>query len=73
MGTWMIRKKLSEIKRMTVTPFSYDPNEEQEWDPSEAYAVYDCIQIEGSQVGMQAILKIRIQYASKMHFYEILS
>ena len=55
-GTWRIGKKMSEKTRE-----SDNMHDDETWYPSEAHAVYECTQVEGTQVGAHAILKIRIQ------------
>lgn len=55
-GTWKIQKKLAEKEWIP---------ENGEWNevlyPAEAHAVYECVQVEGSEIGKIAILKLRIQ------------
>lgn len=39
-----------------------DPEEEDDgWSPSEAHAVYECVQVQGPQLGTVAIIKVRIE------------
>ena len=51
--TWQIKNKLSEKQRVADNYYS--------WKPSEAHAVYECVQVESFNVGAVAILKLRIQ------------
>lgn len=54
--TWQLTKKISE------KPWEgSETREEEDWQPSEAHAVYDCTQICGSHPGTAAIMKVRIE------------
>ena len=55
-GSWQIIKKLAEKERL-----AWNMERDNEWYPSEAHGVYECIQVEGAEIGTHAILKIRVQ------------
>ena len=56
---WRLTQKICE------KPWDgFEPSDRQEyddWDPSEAHAVYECVQIRGPQRGSIAIVKVRIE------------
>ena len=53
---WQLNQKLSEKGwDGSVT------QEDVDWQPSEAHAVYECTQIRGPQPGSVAIMKVRIE------------
>lgn len=53
---WQLTKKLSE------KPWEGSgEREEEDWQPSEAHAVYECVQIQGSRSHTMAIMKVRIE------------
>ncbi len=39
-----------------------EPEANDSWSPSEAHGVYECMQVQGPQLGTVAIMKIRIEY-----------
>lgn len=56
--SWRLTKKLSEKQwKGSAT------QEEADWAPSEAHAVYECVQVRGPQLGKEAIVKVRIEYS----------
>ena len=59
-SSWRLIKKLSEKPWEGSNP--EDPTDMmEEWDASEAHAVYECIQLCGSQPYKEAIIKVRIE------------
>ena len=55
---WKLGKQLSEKPWAGCDP---DRRDGDEWDPSGAHAVYECVQIHGPQPNKEAIMKIRIE------------
>ncbi|KAL9594116.1 MAG: hypothetical protein Q9219_007206, partial [cf. Caloplaca sp. 3 TL-2023] len=58
--TWQLVKKISEKGWQGSIP-SQREKCPQTWSPCEAHAVYECVQRRGPQIGMVAIMKIRIE------------
>ena len=54
---WQLKKKICE------KPWegSSSRQNRDSWQPSEAHAVYECVQIQGPQPRNEAIIKIRIE------------
>lgn len=63
-GTWKVQRKLSEKERRIPSEYFNEKRKGYKWEPSEAHAVYDCVQVEGQHIGKQGILKVRIQYVA---------
>lgn len=53
---WQLKTKISE-KGWEGSP----TREDEDWQPSEAHAVYECEQIRGLHPGSMAIIKVRIE------------
>ncbi|KAL8918051.1 MAG: hypothetical protein Q9208_007573 [Pyrenodesmia sp. 3 TL-2023] len=59
---WRLTKKLSEKSWEGTAPEERDNlDEDDEWQPSEAHAVYECVQVQGPWRGTVAIVKVRIE------------
>ncbi|KAL8900637.1 MAG: hypothetical protein Q9207_005596 [Kuettlingeria erythrocarpa] len=59
---WQLTKKLSEKPwEGTALGKRREPDEDGEWQPSEAHAVYECLQVQGPRLGSVAIVKVRIE------------
>lgn len=58
--TWQLTKKLTEKPWEGTEPGERE--EESEWVPDEAHAVYECVQTRGPRPNMAAIIKIRLEY-----------
>ncbi len=53
---WQLKRKICE-KAWEGSSTRKD----EDWQPSEAHAVYECAQIEGPESGSMAIIKVRIE------------
>ncbi|KAL8946994.1 MAG: hypothetical protein Q9222_006676 [Ikaeria aurantiellina] len=60
---WRLTKKISEKPWEGTSPEEREEGQEgdDEWQPSEAHAVYECTQVYGPRLGTVAIMKIRIE------------
>ena len=56
---WQLKQKLSE-KAWDGDTLS-ERAKDQNWEPHEAHSVYECVQIRGPEVGITAIVKLRIE------------
>ena len=54
---WQLKKKICE------KPWEGSSTRQKinSWQPSEAHAVYECVQTQGPQPGSETIMKIRIE------------
>ncbi|KAL8949738.1 MAG: hypothetical protein Q9222_004184 [Ikaeria aurantiellina] len=55
---WQLTKKLSE--KPWAGSYEDQRGKDEDWQPHEAHAIYECIQIRGPRIGMLAIMKVRI-------------